>query len=170
MTTWTVERIEELCIEYCGRCNVEFTGRISINGRLKTTLGRCISVKTPQGWRGEAIEISRQLLKTATEQCILDVIAHECAHYVVSELTREKHGHDETFRHYCKMIGTDNDGSIFHNLQRTVSHEETYKYTLYCTKCGKFVGGRHRACAVTKRPHDCRTNCCDAPIKVYQNW
>lgn len=170
MAVWTVERIEKLCIEYCGRCNVEFTSPVVINGRLKTTLGRCFYTRTAAGLVGSKIEISRQLLETATEQCVLDVIAHECAHYVVTTITHENHGHDSLFKHYCEMIGTTNNTPVFHGLQRTVSHEETYKYTLYCTKCGKFVGGRHRACAVTKRPHDCRTNCCDAPIKVYQNW
>ena len=38
---WTVERITELCVEYCGRCNIKFNSPIIINGRLTRTLGRC---------------------------------------------------------------------------------------------------------------------------------
>ena len=170
MAVWTVERIEELCIEYCGRCRVEFSSPVIINGRLKSTLGRCTHTKINGEWQPTKIEISRQLLETATDQCIMDVIAHECAHYVAAYLTCEMHGHDATFKRYCAMIGTSNDTPCFENLQRKVSNEETYKYTLYCTKCGKFVCGRHRACTVTKRPLDCRTNCCNAPIKVRKNW
>ena len=167
---WTVERITELCVEYCGRCDVEFNSPVSINGRLTSTLGRCFYEKFYGVWTPTKIEISRKLLETATEECIKAVIAHECAHYVACAVTAEDHGHDETFRFYCRMIGTDNDGSIYRNLTRTCDNDSVYKYTLYCKKCGKFVGGRSRACKVTKQPYNFYSNCCHANIRVQQNW
>lgn len=168
--TWTVEKIEKLCVEYCGRCNVTFNSPVVVNGRLTKTLGRCFYLRTGSVWNPTKIEISRQLLETATDKCVEAVIAHECAHYVTVALTHKSHGHDATFKHYCAMIGTDNDTAIYNDLERTKPNEEIYKYTMYCSKCGKFVGGRSRACKITKEPENFYTKCCDAKIKVYQNW
>lgn len=167
---WTVKRIEDLCVEYCNRCGVTFNSPVAINGRLTKTLGRCFYEKDGLIYKPTKIEISKQLLETSTEECIKNVIAHECAHYVATAITHETHGHDKVFKKYCAMIGIENDTSVYHNLARTKSNEEIYKYTLYCEKCGKFVGGRHRACKITKNPEDFFTKCCGAGIKVYQNW
>lgn len=167
---WTIERITELCIDYCGRCGVKFNSPVVINGRLTRTLGRCTYIRHGKVWNPTKIEISRQLLKTATDESIEAVIAHECAHYVACALTHEDHGHDSTFRFYCEKIGTTNDTSVYKNLERTAHNDDIYKYTLYCSECGKFVGGRSRACKVTKEPWNYYTKCCDAEIKVRKNW
>lgn len=167
---WTVERITELCVDYCGRCDVKFNSPVIINGRLTRTLGRCFYQKSGSVWNPSRIEISRQLLETATDKCIEDVIAHECAHYVSCAITHKSHGHDATFRFYCQKIGTTNDTAIYNNLERTRANEEIYKYTLYCSECGKLVGGRSRACNMTKYPHNYITKCCNAELRVIQNW
>lgn len=167
---WTVERITELCIEYCGRCDVKFNSPVVINGRLTRTLGRCYSMRTGKVWNPIRIEISRQLLETATDASIESVIAHECAHYVVCAITHEEHGHDATFRFYCEKIGTTNDAAICNSIERTKSNEEIYKYTIYCSKCGKFICGRSRSCNITKNPDMFSTQCCYAKIKVMKNW
>lgn len=168
--TWTIEKITELCIEYCGRADVKFNSPVIINSRLTRTLGRCFYQCNGTIWNPIKIEISKQLLETSTDESIIAVIAHECAHYVTCALTHTKHGHDSTFRFYCEKIGTNNSMTCYDNLKRTKSNEEIYKYTIYCSKCGKFVGGKSRACNVTKNPQGYFSNCCDADIKIIQNW
>lgn len=167
---WTIEKITELCTFYCGRAGVEFNSPVIINARLTRTLGRCFYAKINEIWKPVKIEISRQLLETATDESIEAVIAHECAHYVTCALTHEHHGHDSVFRFYCQKIGTNNDMTHYDALERTKPNEEIYKYTLYCSKCGKFVGGRSRACRITKEPENYFTKCCESKIKVLKNW
>lgn len=167
---WTIEEITRLCEEYCGRCGIEFNSPVSINGRLTRTLGRCFYEKKQEKWYPTKIEISRQLLKTATDRSIKEVIAHECAHYVVAAITHEDHGHDATFRYYCALIRTTNDTYSYENIEYTKSNDEIYKYTLYCSKCGSFLIGRSRACAVTKNPERYSSKCCYAKIRVSKNW
>ncbi len=115
---WTVERITELCVEYCDRCNIKFNSPVVINGRLTRTLGRCFYEGHGSVWNPVKIEISRQLLETATDKSIEAVIAHECAHYVSCAITHENHGHDSTFRFYCEKIGTTNDTAVYSDLER----------------------------------------------------
>ena len=167
---WTIERITNLCIDYCKKCGVTFNSPVIINGRLTRTLGRCFYMRTGETWKPTKIEISRQLLETSTDESIEAVIAHECAHYVACAVTHENHGHDSTFRFYCEKIGTSNDTAVYEDLQRTKTNEEIYKYTLYCSECGKFVGGRLRASRIIKEPWDYYTKCCDAELKVVKNW
>ncbi len=167
---WTVERITELCVEYCGRCDIKFNSPVVINGRLTRTLGRCFYERHGSVWNPVKIEISRQLLETATDESIEAVIAHECAHYVSCTITHENHGHDSTFRFYCEKIGTTNDTAIYSDLERTKGNEEVYKYTVYCSCCGKFIAGRSRACRITKEPWNFFSKCCNAEVEVKQNW
>lgn len=115
---WTVERITELCVEYCDRCDIKFNSPVVINGRLTRTLGRCFYEGHGSVWNPVKIEISRQLLETATDESIEAVIAHECAHYVSCAITHENHGHDSTFRFYCEKIGTTNDTAVYSDLER----------------------------------------------------
>lgn len=115
---WTVERITELCVEYCDRCNIKFNSPVVINDRLTRTLGRCFYEGHGSVWNPVKIEISRQLLETATDESIEAVIAHECAHYVSCAITHENHGHDSTFRFYCEKIGTTNDTAVYFDLER----------------------------------------------------
>ena len=167
---WTIERITNLCIDYCRKCGVTFNSPVIINGRLTRTLGRCFYMRTGEAWKPTKIEISRQLLETSTDESIEAVIAHECAHYVACAVTHENHGHDSTFRFYCEKIGTSNDTAVYEDLQRTKTNEEIYKYTLYCSECGKFVGGRSRASRIIKEPWNYYTKCCDAELKIIKNW
>lgn len=167
---WTVERIEKLCIEYCGRCNVIFDSPVKINGRLTKTLGRCFYEKTGSTWNPIRIEISKHLLETATDKSIEEVIMHECAHYVTCAITHEHHGHDKTFRYYCDKIGTTNNSVYYDDIEYKKPEKMVYKYTLRCAGCGQTLGGRHRACKITKNPQFYVTKCCGASVEVIQNW
>lgn len=170
---WTVETIRELCIEYCNKCGVNFASPIIINARITTTLGRCFSMRgSDNKWYPFKLEFSKTLLETATDDCIKSVIMHECAHYVATAITKESHGHDNVFKMYCAMIGTTNDGSHFFNLERkaNVDKNSIYRYTLYCKKCGDFLGGYQKQTKVTRNHQIYRSNCCHSPIAVLKNW
>lgn len=172
---WTIERIKKLCVEYCGKVDVPFDAPIGINSRFTTTLGRC-SYKFINGiYTPTKIEFSKQLLETATDESIEAVIGHECAHYVTIFLTREKHGHDATFRSYCKKRGVTNSAAIYHDIKYKENHEpaeeyEIFKYSIYCSCCGKLVANRRRACKITKQTSLYSSSCCNASLKVIQNW
>ena len=167
---WTIERIRELCIEYCEKADVKFNGKVLINNRLSRTLGRCKYIKKDNLWYPAQIEISGKLLKTASDSSIEAVIAHECAHYVTCAKTHENHGHDDTFRFYCQKIGTNNNATNYNSIEFTKENEKIYKYTIYCCGCGKFIGGRSRACRTTRTPQYYESHCCGVPIRVQQNW
>lgn len=166
----TIEEMKSLCEEYCGKCGVIFNGRISINPQLKHALGRCFLQRIGTVYNPLRIEISKSLLETATVESIKAVIGHECAHYAVAAITHERHGHDDVFRHYCKIIGTESNGFAYNDIKRTVPDEKIYKYTIYCSECGRLLGGRHRACKMTKFPELYTSNCCDAEIIIQNNW
>lgn len=167
---WTIERLTNLCIEYCGRAGVEFNSPVIINPRSRRRLGGCYRRLDWNGWVPTKIEFSKIFLSVASDEEVEKVVAHECAHYVTTALTHEDHGHDEIFRHYCAVIGTDNDG-YYLILDSYAEHaDKVYKYTFYCSKCGKFAGGRSRACTITQHPEWYKANCCQAPLNMIQNW
>lgn len=171
---WTVEKLTALCIEYCGRCNVEFNVPVIINPRTVSTLGSCWIRKTfvngSEYWKPTKVEFSKTLLSVASEEDVKAVIAHECAHYVTAAITHKDHGHDATFRFYCSKIGTDNS-SAHSNLDSYKENcNQIFKYTFFCSKCGKFLGGRTRTSKIVKNIQLYSSKCCEASVNVIQNW
>ena len=82
---WTVEIITALCVEYCARCGVKFNAPVAINPALTRALGRCfIQATARKGWYPYRMEFSQIMLETGTDECIKNVIMHECAHYVAT--------------------------------------------------------------------------------------
>ena len=141
---------------------------ISINKRLTKTLGRCMCRKCGEDVWPYRIEFSAQFLETATDQCIIDVIYHECAHALVTIDTGVRHGHDAVFKAMCAKIGTKNDGTTT-EVERTVEDTAVYKYCVYCNTCGKMVGRYHRAGKVVQYPgyYTCK---CGGSLRVVQNY
>ena len=162
-----ITTVREICYAKAQEFGFILTCPIMENTRFSTTLGR---VTWNEQGKLEKIEFSAALLKTATERTIMDTILHELAHAFVYLETGEIHGHDAMFRSMCHRLGTLNDGMYAKNFELTVSKEEYYKYDIYCEKCGKLVGHRSRACKVTKNPEEFLSHCCNAGIKVVQNY
>ena len=115
------------------------------------------------------MEISYQLLATATLESIKEVIAHECAHYLVNEETHENHGHDAIFKAMCNRIGCTNDGTVCHSLDREVPETQIYKYFVTCEDCGSIVGKYHRAGKIVQHPeyYTCK---CGGHLTVTKNF
>ena len=165
----TEKDITTMCKEICAVAGYDFTIPVKINKRLTRTLGRVSWIKTNGKVRSTLMEISYQLLATATFDSIQAVVAHECAHYLVNEETHETHGHDMVFKSMCARIGCTNDGSICHSLSREVPETQIYKYFVICNKCGHIVGKYHRAGKIVKNVNLYKCNC-GGTLEVIQNF
>lgn len=165
----TEKEITEICQNICATVGYDFTIPVKINKRLTRTLGRVSWIRTNGVVKSTLMEFSYQLLNTATLDSIKDVIAHECAHYLVIEETKESHGHDMIFKAMCKRINCTNDGTICHSLTRTSPDTEIYKYTVVCNDCKKIVGHYHRAGKIVQHPdwYSCK---CGGSLSVTKNF
>ena len=146
----------------------DFNIEVSINGRLTRTLGRVTMFGSKaNGYDPIKMEFSRQLLETATDESILEFARHEWAHYYLTKTTRENHGHNAEFKALCQRVGG-GDGKTSTKVERTV--DVTNKYDVFCTCCGKLVGGYSRAGKTVKQPELFQSGCCQASLKVIQNF
>lgn len=159
--------LAKMCEEICAKAGYDFTIPVKINKRLTRTLGRVSWIRTHGIVTSTLMEISYQLLTTATSDSIEAVVAHECAHYLVIKETGENHGHDSIFKEMCARIGCTNDGTIYHNLSRAVPETEVYKYFIKCKECGKIVGKYHRAGKVVQHPEYYKCKCGGSLYAIY---
>ena len=157
------------CTEICKSAGYDFTIPVKINKRLTRTLGRVTCVKTDGIVKSTLMEFSYLLISTATIDSIQEVIAHECAHYLVIAETHENHGHDAIFKAMCARIGCTNDGTVCHSLDREVPETQIYKYFVVCKDCGKTVGKYHRAGKIVQHPdfYNCK---CGGALTVIKNF
>ena len=160
--------LTKMCEEICNRVGYEFTIPVKINKRLTRTLGRVSWIKNNGIVKSTLMEISYQLLNTATLDSITAVVEHECAHYLVTMETHENHGHDKVFKAMCARIGCTNDGTCYHSLDREVPETQIYKYFVKCENCGS-VGKFHRAGKIVQHPelYKCK---CGGSLHVIQNF
>lgn len=166
----TEKDLTQMCESICATAGYDFTIPVKINKRLKTTLGRVTWIKSNNGQVNSTLmEISYQLLTTATYDSIYAVVAHECAHYLVTKETHENHGHDAIFKAMCARIGCANDGTVYRGLNRTAPESEIYKYFVKCEKCNNIIGKYHRAGKVVQYPelYKCK---CGGSLHVIKNF
>ena len=156
-----ITRVREICYSKAREFGYNLYCPILINTRFRRTLGR---VSWDEYGDLSKIEFSAQFLESESDENIIHTILHELAHAFVFLETGEIHGHDATFKDMCHRLGTVNDG-----MYAKVGEAES-KYTLYCSKCGKVVGKRHRACKITRNPEQFFSGCCHAEVIVEQNW
>lgn len=143
---------------------------VSINARLTRTLGRVMQYKQGKKCWSDRMEFSKQFLETSTDESIISVIQHEWAHYYVTKITGENHGHDVEFKKVCAMIGCTNDKTET-KVERTVAEESLSKYVVYCPSCGEPIGGFSRMCPTLKNLDRCTCGKCGSGDLYYvQNW
>ena len=97
---------ERKCQEVANKFNLILDTPIRVNNRLSTTLGRVIFVRGT--CEPIAIEFSPLIFKHSDEE-VEQIILHEMAHWLILKIEKKKHGHDEVFKKYCKMIGCVDD-------------------------------------------------------------
>ena len=164
-----INEVIGFCLKTARQHHFRLYCEIRENARLTKTLGR---VRYLDG-EIECIEFSKSFLASATDESVIEVILHELAHaFVFLENDGYHDGHGPMFKAMCARLGTSNDGAVAKNLKYKdgAENEERYKYNIYCGCCGKLVGNRTRACSITKEPEYFISNCCQAPLKVIQNW
>ena len=162
-----ITKVREICYAKASEYGFNLYCPIVENTRFRSTLGRVVWNKSG---KLDKIEFSSRFLATATEYEILEIILHELAHAFVFLETGEVHGHDAMFKTMCHRLGTMNDSMYAKFFDADASEDEHYKYTLYCSKCGKPIGHRHRTCKVTQHPELFLSSCCNSEIIVEMNW
>ena len=154
------------------KTGVSFTGELKINGRLTRALGRCQAIITQDRFTGKivkvnpiGIDISKKFLEIATPEEIVDVLAHEFAHYCTYKtIGQHDHGTLE-FKKFCEMLDT------CHASSMSTKNKLKNKYDIYCTCCGKHIGGKSTARAgVVQNPTGYRSGCCKAQVRVEKNF
>lgn len=156
----TEKDLTAMCQKICGSVGYEFNIPVKINKRLTRTLGRVCALKYANGRVvNEKMEFSYNFLSHAALPSIEDVVAHECAHFLVVEETHEHHGHDFVFKAMCARIGCTNDGTVCNNLTLNTQEAEYYKYHVFCKNCHKIVGKYHRAGKLVQHPELCSCRC-----------
>ena len=171
---YDLARITKEFHEICEKAGVDagFNIPIKLNDRLTHTLGRVRQEYDPFSERYIAtfVEFSKQLIETATDQSIRDVILHEAAHVIVTERTGESHGHDALFKAVCAEIGTTNSGTNT-EVERTVADSKIYKYSVYCPTCQKNIAGYSRMCKTLRNIDFCTCkDCGNSGLQVITNW
>lgn len=156
---YDLSRVIKEFTEICNKAGVQVTCPIELNGRLKKTLGQVRWSRRNGIVRNEKVEFSKQLLATATDKSIRDVIAHEACHYIATARSGENHGHDLYFKSICAEIGTSADGTHA-TIERTISNDQIYKYTVKCIDCDATLGYYHRMSKKLKNINNCRCGKC----------
>lgn len=164
----TENELTKMCNEICNSVGYNFTIPVKINKRLTRTLGRVIATSYNGYLTNKCLELSYQFLYSATLDAIMDVLKHECCHFLVTEMTHKHHGHDYMFKEVCARIGCTNDKATYNpEIQR---EEKEFKYTVKCTKCNKTVAMYMRAGKVIKNPDRYSCKLCGGDIIAIQNF
>lgn len=167
---YSVQDIEKICQEFSAQVGDTFDLPVVINGRLTRTLGRvCTLVNNRTGYVTlQRMEISKQLLETASEESIRSVIGHEWAHYIVAKTTHERHGHDALFKSWCARVGVENDKATT-EVERVVDVKS--KYDVYCGTCDMIIAHYSRMSKNLQRLELCTCKKCNTSnLKLIQNW
>lgn len=148
----------------------DFEVPVSINGRLSTTLGRArFSVNPNTGrYRAVDIELSKNLLLTAKDEDIINIIKHECAHIIIQHGATQNYGHNNKFKEVCARLNCSFDEPA---CAPQIANYDNFKYVMECKNCG------HKEGFARKRKffdviNLCVCSSCRATrsLSIRQNW
>lgn len=158
--------IVKICEDLAEANGVVFDLPVSINNRLTRTLGQ---VKFTPDEVPYAMEFSGQLLRTATDESIEQIVKHEWAHWFAWVETGEVHGHDAIFKKICSKIGCSSDKSKT-KVERIVEKDAVYRYVVVCPECGrKWYYNRRGKVIQNIDDYHCN-NCGQGKLDVIKNW
>lgn len=166
---WTLKEVKAELNRLSKEHNDVFSIPVTINGRLTRTLGRVFHRGSDaNGFEPTRMEFSKQFLETSSGKSVVDVIGHEWCHYYITKTTRENQGHNAAFKALCSTLGV--NGETTTKVERTI--EVADKYDVFCSCCGKKIGGFSRMCkTVTIVKNGLATSkCCNKKATLVQNW
>lgn len=144
------------------KCDVEIT----LNGRLRKSLGRCIAERESRySFKPVSIQLSKKFYEVATLEEKKKVLAHEYAHYCTF-ITYGIHSHEtQEFKDYCKLLRTTSSPSI------RIKTKMESKYEILCSCCEEVVAKRATANADVVKYHNYyKSTCCNSSLIVKQNY
>lgn len=163
----TVQEMEDIAADACGKVGLDFCIPIKLNGRLRRTYGQLCYKKNCPTLVPDRLEMSKIFVENAADDDVRQVLLHEVAHFVATVETGKRHGHDSYFKDACHRIGCTNDTATA-NFDKGVPKEKLYKYTVTCEKCGA-SNYYYRAGNVVKHPY--LYNCqCGGKLIVKKNY
>ena len=114
-----------------------------------TTLGIC---RYARGLRPFEIGINPMLIKSNNVKDIMNTIKHEWAHYYMAKTGRYTYRtriwHNKEFKELCAKIGCNGEPHTPEGYEDYA--KAAYKYIVYCTDCGKILGGYQKQGKILK--------------------
>lgn len=165
---WTEEELKKTCTNICAAAGYPFNIPVTINKRLRTTLGRVKGICCRTVYNPIAMEFSYVFLNSASYEDVIDIIKHECAHYLVGIETHERHGHDAVFKKMCLKLGCANNKT---KTDKQMLPDRKFKYEVICDSCHEIVAQYHRAGKILKNIDNCSCGKCGKNmLRVVQNY
>ena len=168
MSTYTIEDLKIMVYDICNKAGVNFTGPVELNSRLLTTLGRVMNVDN----KPIRVEFSKNFIENATDETVISVCKHECAHIIALVRSGKPQHHNSYFKSICAELGTTNDGTTT-NVERSVAGKAYHRYTIICPNCGE-IGSRQKMCASLRDIKNCWCVKCGestvGKLTYIQNW
>lgn len=169
----TLVDVKNECIRLSKSVGDTFSIPVLLNGRLTSTLGRCIVVweQKKQCYRPTVIEISKRALEEISDDDMIDIIRHEWVHYYLAKTRpQEDHGHDRTFKALCRKVQCNGDAESTVTYKDCLSDYRHSKYTLVCPLCGD-VAGYNRMCNTLRFADQVQHKTCGTKGMTYEvNW
>lgn len=152
----TVEELTKFAREFLRKeYNEELPFDVTINGRLKTTLGRYDFYRSMNGKIvPRAVMLSRQLIEYGTTATIESVLKHELIHLAVSRMGLPFNDGDEEFESELRKHGAHSTREI--RLGVYIS----YRCSDCESQCGTFYG--------SKNMNKYISSCCKAELEAYK--
>lgn len=100
---------------------------IKINGRLKSSLGRCCYYNIGCEIEPTRLEFAKFMFEKYSDDVIKSVIGHEVAHLITGLIYGGGHGHDKTFKQVCSILSSKTGIKISNGtVEKNISLREEY--------------------------------------------
>lgn len=127
-----------------------------VDVKINNRLSKCLGKTWYNGNVPFLIEYSGKFItEIFDDNVIMDTILHECAHAVHVKMDGYTN-HGERWKKIAEELGCD-ASAISKNVYKT------YKYNVFCKKCGKLVAKRNRK---TRNLYFYISTCCEAKLDI----
>lgn len=169
---YTVERISELVDEILHSEGYTRYFPVKISKRMTTTLGWVKSIRSLGTASIMEMKFSAELLDKGTDEHVLDIIKHECAHAIlIMRDPHTDHGHDAEFVRECNRLQCKSTGRhiAYRELMEQDTEEKPPRYQVYCKHCNTLVLSRYNySTKVDDLLHGRRYHCNGCGLKDFE--